>query len=108
MCCIAHKTQNMTGSRLSKSCADYGCAPFAGFCEKNHLTVGVFSQPLRNFTQRFSGEARRGCKSFHFSIRHMCCLFTQRVNPSSSDWSSGLLLKRADSGRTGGSNDGER
>ena len=46
MCCNAHKTHDMTGSRLSKSCADYGCALFARFCEKESPVCGSFLTTL--------------------------------------------------------------
>jgi hypothetical protein len=97
---------HLVGKLFRKDCADVRKAALTLFLCAKGAKLRAFAQALRNFTQRFPGpnELFRGC--FLFSIRHMCYYFTQRVNPGSSDWS--WLLKRADSGRSGGSYDGQR
>jgi hypothetical protein len=51
--------------------------------------------PCGSLLKNFQAETELFPRKHLSSIRHMCCYFTRRVNPSSSDWSSGLLLKRA-------------
>jgi hypothetical protein len=47
--------------------------------------VSVFSQALRNFTQRIPQRNPTFPQKLLISIRHMCCCFTG-VNPASSGW----------------------
>ena len=99
----------MIGSRLSKSCADCRCMPFTGFCEKNHLTVGVFSQRLRNFTQRPAGRNRTFLRKLSLFDPAYVLLLHPEGKPKLERLEQRLgCSKRADSGRSGGSHDGQR
>ncbi len=57
--------------------------------------MGVFSQTSGSLLSDSRAENELNRERFVFSTRHMHCYLAQRVNPSSSDWSSGFAAQES-------------
>jgi hypothetical protein len=65
------------------------------FCEKNHLTVGVFSQPLRNFTQTAGLKPNFSAKASLFDPACVLLLHAEGKPKARANGAAAWLLKES-------------